>query len=587
MVKLPTRKQTREAAITALRPPTRVRIAVDKLTPTLAQGEAVRAGQVVARGGPLDERRHSPFTGTLVSVDHQGIVIEGEPEEPERIPASEDVIETARLAGLVGLGGGMFPTWVKLKAALGRADTVLVNACESEPYVTCDHRVLEEQGELVERGLERILAATGAKQGWIARHSGGFLDGYESLLVERELGRNVPQGGRPLDVGALVLNVQTVWSLERALSEGRPLIERVVTVDGEALTEPGNLLVPLGTPVGHVLTQRGVDPERAARLVLGGPLMGQPATFATSVTAGTIALLALSPAEVAAPAKTACIRCRRCAETCPYDLPAPQLAARFGALTEVCVSCGLCELVCPASRPLVLGIRQQRVNHESRDAAKAEPQLGADQDRAALLQASRVWSKALRARSSGAWSLPPEDSAPAPQAEKTRESPEASAPAPRRREALATAALFLLAALLQWLSPLPSHERRDAESRLGGAVERVNLPGPPAFRRGEEVAVFFSFLGAQGSVRGVILLNEAQPKPGLLKAAQIREVVLFEAREGVQRNALQRAGIGATLRGRPAQAPLSLTAVSGATISTQRLADAINERLRAWQERGS
>jgi len=552
---LPMRKRTLEASITPLPPPGRVRIELGALEPVLAVGDAVRTGRVVARGGPLDERRHSPLTGAVVLVDEWGIEIEGEPTDPEPLPESDDLVETARLAGLLGLGGGMFPTWAKLADARGRVDVVLVNACESEPYVTCDHRVLTEHGAAVERGLERIVAGVGAREGRVVRRSHRYLDGYEPMLVERELGRIVPEGKRPPDVGALVLNVQTVWLLERAAAERRPLLERVVTIDGEAVAHPGNLLVPLGTAVGHLLTAGGGDPACAAHLVTGGPMMGRSATLDTPVRAGTIAVLALSAAEVAAPERTACFRCGRCAEVCPYGLPAPLLAAQPGPLTQVCIACGLCELVCPASRPLVVGIRRH---------AQALHVMGEEVDQAPA--ASRV--------------APSEPTAAGA----------ASTEAPVR-SVLVTIALFLLALALHLVSPAPAPETREAETLLGGAVERVELTGPPAFRRGDRAAVFFAVAGSQGPLRGVILLDDERQLPGgspagVLEAARIRDVVLLESREGVTRNALRRVRVGAAFAGWPATTPVAVTAVSGATISTQRLVDAVNERLDAWQKRG-
>ena len=361
-MKIPSRKQTVNSPVEVLDPPARVRIPLDGLVPQFAAGDSVRAGSPVAvspASARFERRRHSPFTGKVLEIG-ETIVIEGEAAPILPIPTTpESIVTTARLAGLVGMGGAMFPTYAKLEGE-GAVDCVIVNGCESEPYVTCDHRVLVEQRDEVESGMHLAMRAVGASRGIIATGENNYPDGEERRLVQRVLGREVPRDKRPRDVGALVMNVQTVRSLHRAVGAGHPLVERVITVDGGAVGRPGNYRVPIGTEVGHVLAACQTDLARAKAIILGGPMMGQAAELTDPVLAGTIAVLALDADEVTALTDDPCIGCGRCLEVCPNGLPAGFLTRYPSPALLRCMECGACEYACPAHRGLVGLLRVAR-----------------------------------------------------------------------------------------------------------------------------------------------------------------------------------------------------------------------------------
>ena len=160
----------------------------------------------------------------------------------------------------------MTPTHIKLNP--GRPiDTVLVNICESEPFLTCDHRVLSEYPHEIESGMKLVMIAVGAENGLIAPKINKYTSGYERFLVEETLGRAIPINHRPPDVGVLVLNLQTVRALYHAVFEGQPLTQRVITVDGDAIKRPGNYLVPIGTKVGHILECCGWDESISNQII--------------------------------------------------------------------------------------------------------------------------------------------------------------------------------------------------------------------------------------------------------------------------------------------------------------------------------
>ncbi|MBI4606954.1 MAG: SLBB domain-containing protein, partial [Planctomycetes bacterium] len=170
----------------------------------------------------------------------------------------------------------------------------------------------------------------------------------------------VPEGGLPRDAGAIVINVQTARALHQAVCLGRPLVDRVVTVDGGAVARPGNYVVPLGTELGHVLRACGTDLSRTAALVAGGPMMGVEATAETPLAAGMGGVLALEAREVHRPADAPCIRCGDCLEACPVGLSAQHLVLRPAPDLRRCILCGMCQYVCPAQRPLAALLRRAK-----------------------------------------------------------------------------------------------------------------------------------------------------------------------------------------------------------------------------------
>jgi len=310
---------------------------------------------------------------------------------PTSVPAdltAEQVTQAVREAGLVGMGGAAFPTHVKLTRNEKRpVDTLLVNGCECEPYLTADYRIMLEAPAAVIAGallaahaagaddvviavednkpaaIERLRGAVEGTAVRVASVKTKYPMGGEKQTIIAVLGREVPTGGLPLDVGAVVINVGTATAVARAALRGKPLTHRVVTVSGAGIAEPKNLLVAVGVSYTELLDACGGLTADAARVVSGGPMMG----FAINdldvpVTKGTSGITVLTEAEVRKAAETACLRCGRCVDVCPLNLVATRiaLAARHKDwdlakryYIAACVECGCCAYVCPASIPLV------------------------------------------------------------------------------------------------------------------------------------------------------------------------------------------------------------------------------------------
>jgi len=302
------------------------------------------------------------------------------------------VVEAVREAGIVGLGGAAFPTHVKLTRNEARGvDTLLLNGCECEPYLTADYRLMLEAPEPVVTGAILAARAAGAgrivivvednkpaaAEGLAAAADGTGVQvavvrtkypmGGERQVVPAVLNREVPTGGLPLDVGVVVLNVGTAAAVARAVLRGKPLTHRVMTLSGAGIAEPKNLLVPIGIRYGELIDYCGGLTADAARVVAGGPMMGFTlGDFDTPVTKGTSGLTVLTHDDVRRAEETACVRCGRCVDVCPLRLVPARMAlaakhgdwdlARRHHLTACC-ECGCCAYVCPASIPLVQLIR--------------------------------------------------------------------------------------------------------------------------------------------------------------------------------------------------------------------------------------
>jgi electron transport complex protein RnfC len=305
----------------------------------------------------------------------------------------KQIIESIRAAGVVGMGGAAFPTHVKLVRNEKRpVDTLLVNGCECEPYLTADYRLMLQAPAPIITGALLAAQAAGARRIILAiednkpmalqvmqRAAGGsgievvsvqtkYPQGGERQLVPAVLGKEVPTGGLPLDVGVVVMNVATAMAVARAVLRKKPLTHRLVSVSGGGIVRPKNLLVPIGVTYGQLIAHCGGFRADAARVIAGGPMMG----FAVGdldcpVTKGTSGLTVMTAQEVFRAAETACIHCGRCVDVCPLKLVPTRiaLAVRAGDLdlakryyVQACCECGCCGYICPAGIPLVQLIRQ-------------------------------------------------------------------------------------------------------------------------------------------------------------------------------------------------------------------------------------
>jgi len=314
--------------------------------------------------------------------------------EPARYDPDE-IRDAVRRAGVVGLGGAAFPTHVKLQRNPERPpDTLILNGCECEPYLTADHRLMLEAPEAVVVGLQLAARAVGVERAVIAIEDNKpdalealrtaaagrpgvevavcatqYPMGAERQLVWAVLGRTVPSAprGLPLDVGALVLNVGTAHSIARAVVRGQPLTHRVVTVTGRGVARPGNWLAPIGTPFRILVEAAGGIREDAVEVIAGGPMMGHTVPHLdVPLVKGTGGLTVLLRDEVVTHGETACIRCGRCVQACPLYLVPTKIAqaVKAGDLERAaaydlnaCCECGCCSYVCPAGIPLTQYIR--------------------------------------------------------------------------------------------------------------------------------------------------------------------------------------------------------------------------------------
>ncbi len=380
--------------------------------PLVAQGDKVLAGQKIGEietfvSAPV----HASVSGKVKAVEPRPhflgikmpsvvIVLDEEQEESKmevssKEPEPSEIRMLVREAGLVGLGGAAFPTHVKLSPPKEKpVDVVIINGCECESFLTCDYRqMLEEAHDLVD-GVILIMKVLGAKRAFIGiednkpeaiehlqKQVSGlhnvevivlptkYPQGAEKMLINVVLGREVPSGGLPMDVGALVQNVGTTIAISKAVRQGKSLTERVITVSGSAIKEPKNLRVKIGTPLEHTINACGGFSKEPEKIIVGGPLTGF-AQFDLSIPIikGTSGILALTQDEISlAPLnQTACIRCARCIDHCPIHLM-PNYYAVYGELGDWdmvesfnvmdCIECGICSFVCPARIPHVQYIR--------------------------------------------------------------------------------------------------------------------------------------------------------------------------------------------------------------------------------------
>lgn len=385
--------------------------------PVVEPGEPVLLGQVIARGEKEDAVDiHASVSGRVADIKEyphpwggtaRTIVLTNDgkdtpvdcqpgPIDPAHI-VPETLIRRVREAGIVGMGGDARPTHRKLAQAMGRVDTLIVNAVECEPYVTADQRLLMDRGDLILQGAlilcqvlrakRVVLAQEGDQLGVVERlervvrreHSSVELLalrtryplGAEKQLVQAVTGREVPPGGSAVDVGCVVMNVATVYAVSEALILGRPLTHRAVTIGGGAVVRPRNLWVPIGTPFHHLLKAADGTREPISLALTGGPMMGVAQTdLDAPVVKDTNGLICLAARERSMGGQEGvCVRCGHCVDSCPMRL-APAFVYRAirrnqpdrlpGLHTEDCLECGCCTYVCPSHIPLLDLMRQAK-----------------------------------------------------------------------------------------------------------------------------------------------------------------------------------------------------------------------------------
>ena len=370
------------------------------------KGDTVKKGDLLAKaGGFVSVPLHAPTSGTVKGIDKcpgpTGIQVPaieivadgedewGEPMEPMdwKTASPEDLRQRVWDAGIVGMGGAGFPAHVKLSPPADKPiDTLILNGAECEPYLTADHRLMLEKAEDVVMGaaiIARILGLDTAVIGVennkpdaiealqkVAPSYGirvqplpvNYPQGAEKQLIYAITGREVPIGKLPMDVGCVVQNVASAVAMMEAVVKGRPSIERITTITGKPLVNPGNWRLRIGTPIEKALELAGGIKEQPAKLLLGGPMMGiAQSSLGVTVMKNTSGILLIAQDEVSQYTSEPCIRCGRCVEVCPMSiLPATISQAvenkRFDWAEELnvmaCIECGSCSYVCPARRPL-------------------------------------------------------------------------------------------------------------------------------------------------------------------------------------------------------------------------------------------
>ena len=378
--------------------------------PLVAKGDLVTKGQKIGDNQGLCVPVHASVSGKVKAVEMRphtngstvlSVVIENDhldtlcetiqPRTQEEVDAltPEQLVDIIHEAGIVGMGGATFPTHVKLSGGIGKVDTAIVNAGECEPYITADDRLCREHPEQVVRGLQIIMKIFGLKEGHIgiednkpeaiaalkaAATEGILVDvlpakypqGAEKQLIYAITGREVPSGGLPAAVGCAVFNAATVRAICEAVYDGMPLIQRIVTVSGDILMEPKNLLVPIGTAFNDLIEACGRN-ENPYKVLSGGPMMGV-AQYDLNVPTikGVNAVTVLGRNNHHFVEDPRCLRCGKCIDACPMKLMPVLMykAWQNGDVEEMkknnimdCIECGSCAYTCPASVPLVLGFR--------------------------------------------------------------------------------------------------------------------------------------------------------------------------------------------------------------------------------------
>lgn len=387
--------------------------------PVVARGDKVKVGTMIAEaGGFVSAPIFSSVSGTVLKIDNAidatgylkpSIIINVEGDEweesidrtdnletleghPELTP--EAIVEKVKNAGITGMGGAGFPTFIKLcPPPTAKAECVIINAVECEPYITADYRLMMEHAQEIIVGLELLMKAAKVDKGYIGIEDNKpaaislfeqktanrsdieivplkkkYPQGGEKQLVDAVINRQVPAPPAiPVNVGAIVQNVGTAFAVYQAVMKNKPLFERYTTVTGKQLKSPGNFLVRMGTPMKDLIEACGGMPEGDNKVLAGGPMMGKALTsIDVPICKGTNSVTIISGDEAKRKEPQPCIRCAKCVSACPMGLE-PYLLAQVSSLhlweraekedITSCIECGSCMFTCPAHRPLLDNIR--------------------------------------------------------------------------------------------------------------------------------------------------------------------------------------------------------------------------------------
>lgn len=379
------------------------------------KGDRVKVGTMIADAdGIVSADVHSPVSGEVIKVEEvtgevgyleKMITIRTEGDEWEETIdrsdalvkdctlSSKEIVDKIAAAGIVGLGGATFPTQVKLMPPPGsKAEIIIINAVECEPYLTSDHSLMMEKGEQILVGVTLLMKAVNVNKAVIgiennkpdaiahltklaAAYPGieimplkvQYPQGGEKQLIDAVIRRQVKSGALPISAGAVVQNVGTAYAVYEAVQKNKPLFERVVTVTGKAVANPSNFLVRMGTSINTLIEAAGGIPENTGKIIGGGPMMGKALVSAeVPVTKGSSGVLLLTKEESVRKPMQDCIRCAKCVDVCPMGLN-PAFLMKFTVYKDWekaeanyiqdCIECGSCSYTCPANRPLLDQIR--------------------------------------------------------------------------------------------------------------------------------------------------------------------------------------------------------------------------------------
>lgn len=410
-VHVPHRKNTAHLEAVRMPPPESVVIPTvmhigAPAKPVVKAGDKVAVGQLIAEpGGFISAPIHASVSGTVKKVEDivlsngrmaPAIFIESDGEmrtfeglQKHEAGSLAELAEAVRDSGIVGLGGAGFPTAVKLSVKdISKVEYIVINGAECEPYITSDTRTMLDYTEMLVNGVRRLAALSEPKAVYIGIEKNKpkaikklkeifgsdpkivvkalppmYPQGGEKVLIYNTTGRIVPEGKLPLDVGVVIMNVTTLANIERYLTMGMPLVEKLVTVDGSAVKEPKNVIVPIGTRLSDLFAFCGGFKEDPKKILYGGPMMGTAVPDAdVPVIKNTNAVLAFGEKDARVPDETPCIRCGNCVNHCPMRLNPPAIAKAFNnkdaeglykQRVNLCMECGACSYICPAHQPIV------------------------------------------------------------------------------------------------------------------------------------------------------------------------------------------------------------------------------------------